>query len=187
MKNIFKKAIKVLNDSEKVIISRYDEYYIITNSYIALKVAPLFYDAYFRTEKPYFVELESGECWISYKYERKHSIGSNMNFVDIDYCFKPNEVVSVKRTPYKKAAQCITAKNQMGMVDLFTANDFISGLDSKFVEAFDDIFDESIELKGSGKFAPIIWEADNASGVILPVRIEITEVEDTIIKMFRAA
>lgn len=166
MKNVYKKSIKLMDKSAHVIISRYDDHYNVTDGYIMLKVPTGAYDAFFRTEKPYYVGLADGETWISEKKGRKSCIGSKKpEFVNLDKCFPdPCDAVQVRPTAYKYTASGTTC-------DVFASEEFITCINSEFVAAFSEIYGHN--FKSAGKTRPLVWGGNEA--ITLPVNVSIPE------------
>lgn len=173
MKNVHKRAVKIMDKSARVVVSRCEEYYNVTDGYILLKVPTGAYDAFFRTEKPYYVGLSEGETWISEKSDRKSCIGSKKpEFVNLDKCFPdPCDTVQARFTAYKHTANGTTC-------DLFATKEFVTCVNSEFVAAFSEIYGH--DFKSAGRIGPLVW-GDNEA-ITLPVNVSIPgEMESALI------
>ena len=166
MKNIYKKAIKIMDKSAHVIVSRYEDHYNVTDGYIMLKIPAGAYDVFFRTEKPYYVGLDDGETWISEKNGRKSCIGSKKpEFVNLDKCFPdPCDAVQVRPTAYKYTASGTTC-------DVFASEEFITCINSEYVAAFSEIY--GYNFKSAGRVRPLVW--GDCEAITLPVNVSIPE------------
>lgn len=175
MVNIYKNYIKCMDKSELIIISRDDENYYISNTFIALKVEPLSYDTFFTMEKPYYIPLEENTS-VSYrsKSERKQKphIGDK---VDFERIFKAEPIGKAIKTPVK-----LELDNKE--VNLFAIQDnsgeYIPlAVNVDYIKAFDGIVDE---WNGQGSsIAPLCTE----NAVCLPVRVE-SDKAKTIVNLY---
>ena len=180
MKNVFKKAIKLFDKQEVVIISRNGDEYGIICGYFGLRMPAATYDLYFRPEKPYYVQLEDRQTWKSYKNTRKSSVGElSPDYMDVDKLF-PVDATAAKITPFLYEIDGRTARVFAGD-DLIIAND-------AFVEAFVDVFGTEY-IYSAGRIKPLLWQDGMqpvASGVLLPVNAQLPEpVRDAILAEYR--
>lgn len=180
MKNVFKKSIKLFDKEDTIIVSRNGDEYGIICSYFGLRVPAAMYDCYFRTEKPYYVQLEDRQTWKSYRCDRKSKTGDlSPDYMDIDKLF-PVDATAAKITPYLYEVEGKPTRVFAGS-DLIIAND-------AFVDAFVDIFGTEY-IYSAGRVKPLLWQDGMqpvVSGVLLPVNAQMPEpVRDAILAEYR--
>lgn len=61
MRNPYNTLIKVLDKSNMLLVVRFDGYYYLTNGFFVKAIKEAEYNAYFRTAKPYYLEMNDGQ------------------------------------------------------------------------------------------------------------------------------